>query len=126
MIMIAQTAVGIGLFISSFTKDVSSATAIAPVFTMPMILFGGFITNTSTTPAWLAWIQWISPIRYGNEALAHTQYDDFGEETLPHAYLELEGFTIGYWKCVAACLGFAIFWRTISLCFLTFGISKFQ
>ena len=117
---------GIGLLISSFAKDVTSATSIAPAFTMPMILFGGFITNTSTTPDWLAWIQWISPIRYGNEALAHSQYDDFAENTFPGAYLEYEGFTIGYWKCVAACLGFAVFWRTVSLCFLTFGVSKFQ
>ena len=58
--------------------------------------------------------------------MAHSQFDDYGQETLQNAYLELEGFTLGYWKCIAACLGFAIFWRIFSLCFLTFGVSKFQ
>ena len=43
---------------------------------MPIMLFGGFIVNTETVAPWLSWIQWVSPIRYGNEALAHTQFDD--------------------------------------------------
>ena len=79
MFLVAQTAVGIGLLISSFAPDVTTATSIAPLFTMPMILFGGFIANTATTPAWLGWIQWISPIRYGNEALAHSQFNDVNQ-----------------------------------------------
>ena len=56
MFLVAHTAVGIGLLISSFAPNVTTATSIAPLFTMPMILFGGFISNTNTTPAWLGWI----------------------------------------------------------------------
>jgi ABC-type multidrug transport system permease subunit len=76
LVLIAQTAIGIGLFISSIAPNVTTATSIAPIFTMPMILFGGTFANTSTMPKWLSWIQWISPIRYANEALAHSQFDD--------------------------------------------------
>ena len=75
LVMTANTSMGIGLLISAMTPNVNSATAIAPLFTMPMILFGGFIANTDSIPAWLGWVQWISPIRYGNEAVAHTQFD---------------------------------------------------
>ena len=56
MIVIANTAIGIGLTISAMAPNVNTATSIAPVFTMPMILFAGFIANTDTIPAWLAWI----------------------------------------------------------------------
>ena len=72
MFLVAQCALGMGLLISSFSPNVTTATSIAPLFTMPFILFGGFIANTATTPDWLGWIQWISPIRYGNEAMAHS------------------------------------------------------
>ena len=92
---------------------------------MPLILFGGFIANTASTPAWLGWIQWTSPIRYGNEALAHTQYDSI-KVGLAQEYLILEGFTLGYWNCVWACLGWAIFWRVMSYIMITCNISKFQ
>ena len=93
---------------------------------MPMVLFGGFISNTATTPAWLAWIQWISPIRYANEALAQSQYDSYGKGTLTYAYLKLEGFDLGYWNCIVILAVFALFWRMLSVIFLTCGITKFQ
>jgi hypothetical protein len=36
--------------------DMVTATTIAPVFVMPLILFGGLLVNTSTVFGWLAWI----------------------------------------------------------------------
>lgn len=74
--MVAQTGMGIGLFISALAPNMVTATSIAPAFTMPMVLFGGFIANNNSIPAYLGWLQWISPIRYGNEALAHVTMDD--------------------------------------------------
>ena len=96
---------------------------------MPAILFGGFIANTTDTMAWLGWIQWISPIRYANESLAHSQFDDVPNprvNLLPERYLEFEGFTVGYWKCFAVCCGFTVFWRLMSLVALKLSINKFQ
>ena len=90
-----------------------------------MILFGGFIANASSTPAWLGWIQWISPIRYGNECLAHTQFDD-ADNVYAAKYLVEEGFTIGYWNCLLACFALAIIWRILAVIMLNIQISKFQ
>lgn len=56
LISIAQTSMGVGIFISAIAPNVTTATAIAPVFTMPFILFGGFIANTDTLPDWLGWV----------------------------------------------------------------------
>jgi len=44
----------------------------------------------------------------------------------PQAFLELEGFTVGYWKCIAAMIGFTIFWRVLSLIVLICMIRKTQ
>ena len=72
MFLTANTSLGIGLLISAMSPSLTTATSIAPVFTMPFILFGGQFANTDSMPNWLGWLQWISPIRYANEALAHT------------------------------------------------------
>ena len=75
LVMTANTSLGIGLLISAISPNVNSATAIAPLFTMPSILFGGFVANTESFPSWLSWVQYFSPIRFGDEAIAHTQFD---------------------------------------------------
>ena len=83
MLITAMTAFGIGLLISAGAQNVNSATSIAPLFTMPFVLFGGFIANNEAIPSWLNWIQWISPIRYANEMMAHSQFDDLHAKIPP-------------------------------------------
>jgi hypothetical protein len=34
------------------------------VFLLPLLLFSGLFANTSSTPAWLRWIKYISPMYY--------------------------------------------------------------
>jgi len=63
--LVSQTAQGLGLIMSAVFKDMISASAAGPLVTMPMILFGGQFANASTFPAYLAWISYCSPIRYG-------------------------------------------------------------
>ena len=131
MVIVAFTAQAIGLFISSLSPNVTSATAIAPAFTMPIVLFGGFITNNEAVGAYISWMEWVSPIRYANEALAHSQFDSYSPPktfpptpNLPEGYLELEGFTIGYWNCVFIVIGLMLFWRIFSLIVLKAQIGK--
>ena len=83
MFLIANTSLGIGLLISAMSPNMPTATTIAPAFTMPFILFGGMFANTDSMPGWLGWLQWISPIRYANEALAHAEFDDVASLRVP-------------------------------------------
>lgn len=134
MALVAQVAMGVGLFISALSPNMVSATSIAPAFSMPMVLFGGFIANNDSMPDWLKWLQWISPIRYGNEAIAHTQFDDAHYlggvppkvYDIPQVYLALQGFTVGYWKCIIVMICFSVFWRILSLIALKLSVKKFQ
>ena len=128
MAILCQCAMGIGLTISSIAPNVTTATTIAPAFTMPAILFGGLFANTDTMPKWLSWLQWISPIRYTNEMMAHSQYDGVhtSPPDFPAIFLEYSGFTIGFWKCFAIMCGLTLFWRIFSLVILKLQIKKVQ
>lgn len=42
---------------------------------LPVVIFGGFVVNTSTLPASIAWIQWLSPVRYGFQCLTMAEFD---------------------------------------------------
>ena len=84
MFLTANTSLGIGLLISAMSPNMPTATTIAPAFTMPFILFGGLFANTDSMPKWLSWLQWISPVRYANEALAHAEFDNVKSLSIPH------------------------------------------
>jgi ABC-type multidrug transport system permease subunit len=43
---------------------------------MPIMLFSGFLSNVDSYPKWIAWIQYLSPIRYGFEALVRNEFLD--------------------------------------------------
>ena len=132
MMLVAQTSQGMGLFISTMAPNMPTATALAPLYNIPVLLFGGLFVNTDTLPEWLAWIQWVSPVRFANEAISHSQYDDYeGYESasgkivnLPAGFMQVEGFTIGYWNCIAVLIGMMIIWRALSLCMLKMQIKK--
>ena len=77
-----------GLILSAAAPNVTAATSLAPLFTMPQVLFGGLFANSATMQPWLSWIQWVTQVRYANEAMNHAFLDDIDASPLPEAYLE--------------------------------------
>jgi ABC-type multidrug transport system permease subunit len=61
---------------SSVFESEEQASQIAPIVLMPLILFGGQFANPEAIPKWIGWIQYISPIRYGLEALVVNEFDN--------------------------------------------------
>ena len=47
----------------------------APLIVFPFILFGGLVSNNKSQLAWLSWIQYISPIKYGAEAILWNEFN---------------------------------------------------
>ena len=90
---------------------------------MPVILFGGLFANSSTLPVFLTWIQYISPVRYSNEAISQAQWHDVNIET--EQFLSLLGFDLGYIKCIILLISLTVFWRLAALIVLRLKISKF-
>lgn len=130
IVLTIQTAMGIGLLISATAPNIQSATALQSAITMPMNLFAGFVANTKSMPKWFSWIQWLSPIRYANEALAHSQFDDVTKQRfhkdIPAEFMIEQGYTLGFWNCILALIAYMLLWRLLSIIVLRVKIDKVQ
>ena len=124
LVVLANCAISMGLFCSAIASSLPQASALSSLFTLPVILFGGLFANSSTIPPYLSWIQYISPIRYANEAICQAQWNGVNIDT--ENFLSLLGFDIGYIKCTIVLAALAVFWRLAALVVLRLKISKFQ
>jgi ABC-type multidrug transport system permease subunit len=66
----------IGFFIGSFFKDAGRAASLGPVALLPLMMFSGIYNKINDIPAWIAWMQYISPFRYGLQMILVNQYED--------------------------------------------------
>jgi len=107
-----------------------SATAVAPLLTMPTILFGGLFINTTSMPAYISWIRWTSPVYYANCGILLAQWrtapnpKPFG----PNPYHVALDFLIGdisFTECVYALIALLVIWRLASYIALRRSVSKF-
>ncbi|TMW61228.1 hypothetical protein Poli38472_013691 [Pythium oligandrum] len=69
IILINSAAVGLGYMVSCLSRRVDIAPIIGVMIILPFMLFGGLLINSDDTPDYFIWIQYISPIKYANEAL---------------------------------------------------------
>lgn len=73
-LMVSFCAASIGYFISSLFEKEEDAVGMAPLFILPMVVFGGFFSNSGNFPVWISWLQYVSPIRYGFESLVRNEF----------------------------------------------------
>lgn len=69
IILLNSTAVGFGYMVSCLSKRVDITPIIGIAVAMPMLLLGGLLVNTDDIPVYLIWVEYISPFKYGFEAL---------------------------------------------------------
>jgi ABC-type multidrug transport system permease subunit len=69
-IMLANScAVALGYMVSCLCRRVDIAPIVGVVIILPFMLFGGLFLNTADVPKYFIWIQYISPIKFGFEAV---------------------------------------------------------
>ncbi|TMW61232.1 hypothetical protein Poli38472_013695 [Pythium oligandrum] len=68
LILIDSAAVGLGYMVSCLTRRIDIAPIIGTMVILPFMLFSGLLINSADTPDYFVWIQYLSPINYGNEA----------------------------------------------------------
>jgi len=124
VMLVSQVAAGLGFMISTTVNNVASASAVANLITLPAILFGGLFVNDSTVFAFLGWIQYLSPIRYGFECLCIAQWKPTGHEEIYQVGLGFDG-KLNYWRCIYALVVLAIIARIISIYVLKINVKKF-
>ena len=97
-VLMTITGTGIGILIGCLFNDLEVALNVTPLFFFPFILFSGFYVNSDSIQWWVKWIEYISPIRYGLEALIYTEFEDTNFTPSPITSL---GFDFGYWTSMA-------------------------
>ncbi|MCZ2207968.1 ABC transporter permease, partial [Cylindrospermopsis raciborskii] len=65
-----------GVFIGSAAPSVQTAVFLAPISSVPMMLFCGFFIVLDSIKPWLRWLQYFSYFRYSFVALAMAVFDD--------------------------------------------------
>ena len=92
---------------------------------LPIILFGGVFTNVDTYPAWIRWLQYLSPIRYGLEALVYNEFEDNPPESPLENPIDSLNFKMGFVLCISILFVLTVVLRVISMIALRLLVSKF-
>ncbi|XP_011878498.1 PREDICTED: ATP-binding cassette sub-family G member 4 isoform X2 [Vollenhovia emeryi] len=79
-LLISFVAQSVGLVVGA-AMNVQNGVFLAPVMSVPFLLFSGFFVSFDAIPVYLRWITYLSYIRYGFEGTAMTIYG-FGREKL--------------------------------------------
>ncbi|TDH67452.1 hypothetical protein CCR75_009814 [Bremia lactucae] len=69
IILVNSCAVGLGYMVSCLVRRIDIAPVIGLVIILPFLLFGGLLINSDDCPDYFVWIQYLSPIKYGFEAV---------------------------------------------------------
>ena len=72
--LLSLTAFSLGLFTASIFNDIAVALPLSIVIILPVMVYSGFFVNLSTTPVYLSWIQWISPMKYSFALLMENEF----------------------------------------------------
>ncbi|XP_011340915.1 ATP-binding cassette sub-family G member 4 isoform X2 [Ooceraea biroi] len=79
-LLISYVAQSVGLVVGA-AMNVQNGVFLAPVMSVPFLLFSGFFVSFDAIPVYLRWITYLSYIRYGFEGTALSTYS-FGREKL--------------------------------------------
>ncbi|EEY67298.1 ATP-binding Cassette (ABC) Superfamily [Phytophthora infestans T30-4] len=69
MILVNSCAIGLAYMVSCLVPRVDIAPLIGIMLIMPFMLFGGLLINSDDCPDYFIWIQYVSPVKYGYEAI---------------------------------------------------------
>jgi len=95
LVILVITATSIGFFLGCLVKDPSIATDVSLLFFIPFAIFGGFVVNLNDVFPWISWLQYLSPIRYGVEALLRNEFEDNDDYTNGDDIVESYDFNVG-------------------------------
>lgn len=57
-------------------EDAKKTAAMAPAVIMPLMMFSGLYNKLNSIPTWIAWLQHISPFKYGLQSLLQNEFQD--------------------------------------------------
>ncbi|KAA8498383.1 ABC transporter G family member 14 [Porphyridium purpureum] len=112
VLMVAMITEGFTFALMTVFPDPQAAAALAPVYVILSMLFGGFLIDVESIPAAVAWIRWVSFVNYAFGAAMQNQFGcgpECGEQILSSPFQVEISLTAG---CLAL-LGFNVFFRVL-------------
>ncbi|MGF2942667.1 ABC transporter permease [Enterococcus xiangfangensis] len=94
-ILIALTALSIGIFVSTFASSEFQMIQFIPLVVIPQIFFSGLISLDTMAP-WARYLSYIFPLSYGGDALTAIMIKGQGWETIKFDLLILILFITGF------------------------------
>ncbi|CAL5363369.1 unnamed protein product [Camellia sinensis] len=137
-----QMALCLFRFIAVLGRAQIVAQTISTFTTLVIFILGGFIISKDDLEPWMKWAYYLSPMMYGQNAIAGVEFLDkrwstpnidilFPGSTVGKALLKARGMFVEeywYWICIAALLGFSLLFNVLFIAALTylkpFGDSK--
>jgi ATP-binding cassette, subfamily G (WHITE), eye pigment precursor transporter len=113
-----------GFIIGTAITSPDVAIRIAPFVISPLILLSGVMSNLDNVSVTIRWMQYISPIRYGWEALLRNEFDDNPK----YQFNPISGlqYNVGSSKCIVYIMVIAIVLRFVAFGAIKMRISKAQ
>mmetsp|Transcript_45750 Transcript_45750/g.60613 ORF Transcript_45750/g.60613 Transcript_45750/m.60613 type:complete len:137 (+) Transcript_45750:1063-1473(+) len=111
-----------GYALSSAFNEAATAVAFAPIVNMPLNLLSGYMINLKniyehSPQRYIAWLEYVSPVRYGFTALCVLQFpvtDDEETTKLTEKVLDDYGLTgKSYWTCFGMLVVLFIVFRAL-------------
>ncbi|KAI9216872.1 ABC-2 type transporter-domain-containing protein [Blastocladiella britannica] len=132
-IVMSLCGTAIGTLAACAFNDLSVALAVVPLLLLPLMIFSGLFVNTGDMYAWLSWIKWVSPMKYGFVGMAKNEYTGLvmcdpkdptkcitGESVLTNLGFDDQGsillnllVVIGIWLALLI-LSYLALWRSVS------------
>ena len=53
-----------GMLFGVLCKTGNAAANLLPMVLIPILIFGGLVVNINTVPAYISWLQYLSPLRH--------------------------------------------------------------
>lgn len=119
----------IGVCFACMFSSLPIALAATPLILLPLMIFSGFFVNLEQIPIYFRWIQWLSPMKYGLEAVITNEYYDLMQPlpadkindgigtvigtTIKMGVVE-NGVTLGSMAIALMCIGYLFLWRLVS------------
>ncbi|XP_052184623.1 pleiotropic drug resistance protein 2-like isoform X2 [Diospyros lotus] len=139
---IHQMALSLFRFIAALGRTQVVANTLGTFTLLLIFVLGGFIVAKDDIESWMIWGYYISPMMYGQNAIAMNEFLDkrwstpnndprFPEPTVGKVLLKTRGMFVDnymYWVCVMALFGFSVLFNICFIAALTylnpFGDSK--
>eukprot|EP00158_Paraphelidium_tribonemae_P007562 Partr_v1_DN28287_c0_g1_i1_m76207 putative ATP-binding cassette, sub-family G (WHITE), member len=92
VMLLSACGTSLGIFFASIFQELQLALAVTPMVLLPLMIFSGLFVNNDSIPVYFDWIKYISPIKWGFEALAKNEF--YGLELNGPGGVKVKGETV--------------------------------